>query len=142
MSFILSFKLSMLKFKLGLVRLFTVYEMKMPRNIFLLIFQSFMASRDMLHQLSCSQIPQTKWHHWKKISLDHWNNSHLFIACQCSFIILGRCGSYSCLINRMPSSVLHGQVSHSILLPKEPLYVVPPRVFGSMCFVHDLSGFG
>ena len=39
----------------------------------------------------------------------------------------------------MPSSVLNGQVPHSILFSKEPLYIMPPHVFGSMCFVHDLS---
>ena len=43
------------------------------------------------------------------------------------------------LINRMPFSVLSSQVSHSVLFPKEPLYVVPPCVFGFTCFVHDFS---
>ena len=36
----------------------------------------------------------------------------------------------------MPSSVLHDQIPHSILLPTQPLFYLPPRVFGCVCFVH------
>ena len=43
------------------------------------------------------------------------------------------------LINRMPSSVLHDQIPHSILLPTQPLFYLPPRVFGCVCFVHILT---
>ena len=43
------------------------------------------------------------------------------------------------LINRMPSSVLHDQIPHSILLPTQPLFYLPPRVFGCICFVHILT---
>ena len=39
------------------------------------------------------------------------------------------------LINRMPSSVLHDQISHSILFPNQPPFCLPPRVFGCVCFV-------
>ena len=42
------------------------------------------------------------------------------------------------LINRMPSSVLHDQIPHSILLPTQPLFYLP-RVFGCVCFVHILT---
>ena len=43
------------------------------------------------------------------------------------------------LINRMSSSVLHDQISHSVLLPNQPLFCLPPRVFGCVCFVHILT---
>ncbi|RVX09482.1 Retrovirus-related Pol polyprotein from transposon TNT 1-94 [Vitis vinifera] len=43
------------------------------------------------------------------------------------------------LINRMPSSVLHDQTPHSLLFPDQPLYFLPPRVFGCTCFVHILT---
>ena len=43
------------------------------------------------------------------------------------------------LINRMPSVVLHDQIPHSILLPIQPLFYLPPRVFGCACFVHILT---
>lgn len=43
------------------------------------------------------------------------------------------------LINRMPSSAIQNKVPHSILFPDEPLFRIAPRVFGSTCFVHDLT---
>nr|CAN67123.1 hypothetical protein VITISV_040164 [Vitis vinifera] len=43
------------------------------------------------------------------------------------------------LINRMPSFVLHDQIPHSLLFPDQPLYFLPPRVFGCTCFVHILT---
>ena len=39
----------------------------------------------------------------------------------------------------MPSSVLHDQIPHSLLFPDQPLYFLPPRVFGCTCFVHSLT---
>ena len=39
----------------------------------------------------------------------------------------------------MPSSVLHDQIPHSTLLPTQPLFYLPPRVFGCVCFVHILT---
>ena len=39
----------------------------------------------------------------------------------------------------MPSSVLHAQIPHSLLFPDQPLYFLPPRVFGCACFVHILT---
>ncbi|RVW53096.1 Retrovirus-related Pol polyprotein from transposon TNT 1-94 [Vitis vinifera] len=43
------------------------------------------------------------------------------------------------LINRMPSSILHDQIPHSLLFPTQPLYFLPPHVFGCTCFVHTLT---
>ncbi|RDX80943.1 hypothetical protein CR513_38451, partial [Mucuna pruriens] len=42
------------------------------------------------------------------------------------------------LINQMPSASLENQIPHSILFPKDKMYHVPPRVFGYICFVHDV----
>ena len=39
----------------------------------------------------------------------------------------------------MPSSVLHDQIPHSLLFLDQPLYFLPPRVFGCTCFVHILT---
>ena len=39
----------------------------------------------------------------------------------------------------MPSSVLHDQILHSILLPTRSLFYLPPRVFDCVCFVHILT---
>ena len=43
------------------------------------------------------------------------------------------------LINRMPSSSLENQILHSIIFPHDPLFHISPKVFGCICFVHDLS---
>ena len=43
------------------------------------------------------------------------------------------------LINRMSSSVLHDQILHSVLLLNQPLFCLPPHVFGCVCFVHILT---
>ena len=39
----------------------------------------------------------------------------------------------------MSSSVLHGQIPHSIIFPNQPLFCLPPRVFSCVCFVHILT---
>ncbi|RDX77512.1 hypothetical protein CR513_42345, partial [Mucuna pruriens] len=39
----------------------------------------------------------------------------------------------------MPSASLENQIPHSILFPKDKMYHVPPKVFGCVCFVHDVS---
>jgi len=43
------------------------------------------------------------------------------------------------LINRMPSSSLNHKVPFSNLFPENPLFHPSPRVFGCVCFVHDMS---
>ena len=43
------------------------------------------------------------------------------------------------LINRTPSSVLHDKIPLSIIFPNQPLFCLPPRVFGCICFVHNLT---
>ena len=35
--------------------------------------------------------------------------------------------------------MLHDQIPHSLLFPDQPLYFLPPRVFGCTCFVHILN---
>ena len=39
----------------------------------------------------------------------------------------------------MRSSVLHDQIPHFVLLPNQPLFCLPPCVFGFVCFVHILT---
>ncbi|XP_031505644.2 retrovirus-related Pol polyprotein from transposon TNT 1-94 isoform X1 [Nymphaea colorata] len=45
------------------------------------------------------------------------------------------------LINRMPSRVLNGQTPHSMLPGSRPPFLLPPRVFGCVCFIHDHSPY-
>ena len=42
------------------------------------------------------------------------------------------------LVNRMPSSILGGQI-HRVLFSDHPLYTLPPRVFDCTCYVHALD---
>ena len=99
-----------------------------------------MSSHGILHQSSCAYTPQQNGvaerknrhlvetartlplHH--KVPQRFWGNA-----------ILAACF----LINRMPSSVLHDQIPHSILLPTQPFFYLPPCVFGCVCFVHILT---
>lgn len=43
------------------------------------------------------------------------------------------------LINTMSSSAIKDKVPHSVLFPDEPLFCIPPWVFGSICYVYDLT---
>ncbi|RVW58939.1 Retrovirus-related Pol polyprotein from transposon RE2 [Vitis vinifera] len=70
------------------------------REYFSAPFTSFMSQHGILHQSSCAHTPQQNG-----------------VAEPCY------------LINRMPSSVLHDQIPHSLLFPDQPLYFLPPRVF-------------
>ena len=103
-------------------------------------FSSFMSSHGILHQSSCAYTPQQNGvaerknrrlvetarilllHH--KVPQSFWGDA-ILAACY--------------LINRMPSSILHDQIPHSILLPTQPLFYLSPRVFGCICFVHILT---
>ena len=42
------------------------------------------------------------------------------------------------LINRMPSSVLQGEIPYSVFFPAKFLFPIEPRIFGSTCFVRDV----
>ena len=101
---------------------------------------SFMSSHGILHQLSCAYTPQQN-------GVAERKNRHL-VETTCTLLlhhkvpqrfwgdaILAACY----LINRMPSSVLHDHIPHSILLPTQSLFYFPPRVFGCVCFVHILK---
>nr|CAN74104.1 hypothetical protein VITISV_008952 [Vitis vinifera] len=62
-----------------------------------------------------------------------WDHSSIFL---CSYSST----KWACyLINRMPSSVLHDQIPHSLLFPNQPLYFLPPHIFCCTCFVHILT---
>ena len=127
----------MLKFKLNLILEFVSYTVIMLRNIFL---DLFMSSHGILHQSSCAYTPQHNGvverknrhlvetartlllHH--KVPQRFWGDATL-VACY--------------LIKHMSSSISHDQIPYSILFPNQPLFCLPPRVFGYVCFVHILT---
>ena len=99
-----------------------------------------MSSHEILHQSSCAYTPQQN-------GVAERKNRHLVETARTLLLhhkvpqrfwgdaILAACY----LINRMPSSVLHDQIPHFILLLTQPLFYLPPRVFGCVCFVHILT---
>ena len=100
-------------------------------------FSSFMSSHGILHQSSRAYTPQQNGvaecknrhlveiartlllHH--KVPQRFWGDA-ILVVCY--------------LINRMSSSILQDQIPHSVLLPNQPLFCLPPHVFGCVCFVH------
>ncbi|RVW93460.1 Retrovirus-related Pol polyprotein from transposon TNT 1-94 [Vitis vinifera] len=103
-------------------------------------FTSFMSHHGILHQSSCAHTPQQN-------GVAERKNRHLvetartlLLHSHVPFRFWGDAVLTACyLINRMPSSVLHNQIPHSLLFPDQPLYFLPPRVFGCTCFVHILT---
>ena len=103
-------------------------------------FSSFLSSHGILHQSSYAYTPQHNG------MVEHKNRHLVETTCTLLLhhkvpqrflrdVILAVCY----LINRMPSSVLHDKTPHSILFPNQPLFCLPPRVFGCVCFVHILT---
>ena len=43
------------------------------------------------------------------------------------------------LINRIPSTVLGGQIPYTVLFPDAPLFHIPHKIFGCVCYVHILG---
>ena len=110
------------------------------REYFSTPFTTFMSSQGILHQSSYAYTPQQN-------GVAERKNRHLIETARTLLLhshapfhfwadaVLTACY----LINRMPSSVLQNEISHSILFPTRPLYSLPLRVFGCTCFVHNLS---
>ncbi|RVW43729.1 Retrovirus-related Pol polyprotein from transposon TNT 1-94 [Vitis vinifera] len=99
-----------------------------------------MSHHGILHQSSCAHTPQQN-------GVAERKNRHLvetartlLLHSHVPFRFWGDAVLTACyLINRMPSSVLPDQIPHSLLFPDQPLYFLPPRVFGCTCFVHILT---
>ena len=110
------------------------------REYFSASFTSFMSQHGILYQSSCAHTPQQNG------VVEH-NNRHLVETTRTLLLHSNVPFRFwrdtvltaSYLINRMPSSILHDQISHSLLFPDQPLYFLPSRVFGCTCFVHILT---
>ena len=95
-----------------------------------------MSLHGILHQSSCAYTPQQN-------GVVERKNRHLVETAR-SFLLhhkvpqcfLGDAILDACyLINRMSSSVLHDQIPHSTLFLNQPLFCLPPRVFGYVFFL-------
>jgi len=102
-------------------------------------FQTYMTQNGILHQTSCVDTPSQN-------GVAERKNRHLLETARALLFQMQVPKSFwadavstACfLINRMPSSVLHGKPPYSILFPNEPLFPIEPRIFGCTCFVRDV----
>ncbi|KAJ9670976.1 hypothetical protein PVL29_027114 [Vitis rotundifolia] len=110
------------------------------REYFSAPFTSFMSQYRIIHQSSCAHTPQQNGVAERKNRHLVETTRTLLLHSHVPFRFWGDAVLTACyLINRMPSSVLHDQIPHSLLFPDQPLYFLPPRVFGCTCFVHILT---
>ena len=98
-----------------------------------------MSSHGILHQSSCAYTPQHNGVVERKnrhlVETAHTLQLHRKLPQRFGRdAILAACY----LINRMPFSVLHDQISQSILFPNQTFFCLP-CVFGYVCFVHILT---
>ena len=99
-----------------------------------------MSSHGILHQSSCVYTPQHN-------EVVEFKNRHLVEIARTLLLhhkvpqpFLRDATLAACyLINRMPSSVLHDEIVHSILFPNQPLFCLPTRVFSCVRFVYILT---
>ena len=91
-------------------------------------FSSFLSSHEILHQSSWAYTPQQN-------GVGEHKNRHL-VETACTLLFhhkvpqrfWGDATLAACyLINRMPSSVSHHKIPHSILFLNQPLFCLPPR---------------
>jgi transposase InsO family protein len=103
-------------------------------------FASYLSNKGIIHQTSCAHTPQQN-------GVAERKNRHLLDVARCLLsqmhvpkqfwteAVLTACY----LINRMPSSVLEGASPHSLLYPSSSPFSLPLKVFGCVCYVHNLG---
>jgi hypothetical protein len=103
-------------------------------------FASYLSNKGIIHQTSCAHTPQQN-------GVAKCKNRHLLDVARSllfhmhvpkyfgSDVVLTTCY----LINRMPSSILAGASPHSLLYTSSPPFASPLKVFGCVCYVHNLG---
>ncbi|CAH9069280.1 unnamed protein product [Cuscuta europaea] len=103
-------------------------------------FNEYMATQGIIHQSTCPHTPQQNGIAERKHRHIIETARTLLVHANAPLKFWGDAVLTAIhLINRMPSSTLDNKVPHSILFPKDPIFLVPPKVFGCTCFVQDLS---
>ena len=102
-------------------------------------FSAFLSSYEILYQSSCTYTPQQNGmaEHKNRHLVETTHTLLLHHTVPRHFwedVILTACY----LINRTPSFVLGDQIPHSLIFPTQPLFCLPPCVFGCTCFVYIL----
>ncbi|XP_043705360.1 uncharacterized protein LOC122655212 [Telopea speciosissima] len=99
----------------------------------------FCVASGMIHQSSCSYTPEQN-------GVAERKNIHIFEVARTIMFHMHVLKHFWCegvltayyLINRMPSSVLANKSSFSIIFPGQPIFRLPPRVFGCVYFVQNI----
>ena len=117
-----------------------IFRSDNAREYFKNTLSQFFEDHGIIHQSSCARTPQQNGVAERKIRhLSEVMRAMLFQMqvpkSYWSDAVLTACY----LINRMPSSVLGGQIPHKILFPGRPLHSLPLRIFGCTCYVHALD---
>ena len=102
-------------------------------------FQTYMTQNGILHQSSCVDTPSQN-------GVAERKNRHLLETARALLFQMHVPKSFwadavstACfLINRMPSSVLHGETPYHVLFPTKPLFPIAPKIFGSTCYARDV----
>ncbi|XP_062103747.1 uncharacterized protein LOC133814853 [Humulus lupulus] len=103
------------------------------------LFHSYMVSNGMLHETSCvDTTSQNGVAERKNRHLLETTRALLFQMYVPKHFWADAVSTACFLINRMPSSVLHGEIPYKILFPDRSLFPVNPRIFGSTCFARDV----
>ncbi|GAA0155358.1 hypothetical protein LIER_13105 [Lithospermum erythrorhizon] len=110
----------------------------MQKNMYQDVIRN-MSQNGMLHLTSCADTPSQN-------GVAERKNRHLLETArallfeqQLSKSFFVDVVSTACfLINRMPSSVIHGESPYHILFPGKPLFSIDPKIFGCTCFVRDV----
>ncbi|KAK8962854.1 hypothetical protein KSP40_PGU018853 [Platanthera guangdongensis] len=103
-------------------------------------FTALCSEFGILHQTSCAYTPQQN-------GVAERKNRHLLDVARSLMLQMHVPKPYwnfavstACfLINRLPSSILNYATPFSILFPSATAFPLPPRVFGSLCYVHRLG---
>ena len=107
---------------------------------FLTSLSQFFDDHGIIHQSSCPHTPQQngvakrKMRHFLKVTCAI--KFHMRVPkSYWSDVVLTACH----LINRMHSTILSGQIPYTVLSPNAPLFHLPPKIFGWVCYVHILG---
>ncbi|KAJ9539489.1 LOW QUALITY PROTEIN: hypothetical protein OSB04_032222 [Centaurea solstitialis] len=101
-------------------------------------FRSFMLQQGIRHESSCVDTPAQN-------GVVERKNRHLLEVARALLFQMTVSKQFwadaiatACfLINRMPSSVMHGEIPMSVLVPAQRLFPIESKIFGCSCFVRD-----
>lgn len=100
-------------------------------------FKSFIIEHDIIYETSCVLSAFIKMG-WLKEIVDTYLELPMSFCFKCKQFWVDFVSTTCYLINRLPSSILNGQIPYILLFPSQSLFVFPPRIFGWACFVQDV----